>query len=394
MSIHQTGTVHPCCRTHPSFTYGSLKDQSVKDIWNSDKTREMRRSLLRGEAQPHCRECYETEKLGERSYRQTSNERYSTYFNRIDSMQTDGTLREADPFIVDFRFSNLCNLRCRICEPLSSTAWYAESSLVHGAPAPVGTIQLPLTESKLDLFFEDLIPKLKAAHILGGEPLLQPVHYDFLEKLIEAGRTDVILTYNTNLTRLGLKNRSALKLWGNFKHVHLELSLDGVGKQLELMRKGCRWKDLIKNFRLIRVFAPNVRLRVYPAVSVMNCFHLTTAVQEWIELKMIWDQEDPLKFNFVDWPLHYSVGILNAEECQKLADHYERFFSDIRPKVSEQLFRTIQGEFRRVLARAGLIQDKKKLRRDFRRITLTLDQSRSESLKRLFPEHQALLTES
>lgn len=394
MSVHQTGTVHPCCRTHPDFVYGNLKNQTQDEIWNSPNARKMRQALLQAEAQPHCCECYATEKLGETSYRQLSNAKYSKSFSHTELTAPDGSLRKVDAIYFDFRFSNLCNLRCRTCEPLSSTSWYAESALIHGKAAPRSTIQLPLDQTKLDLFFNQLIPKLEEAHILGGEPMLQPEHYFFLEKLISAGRTDILLSYNTNLTRLRLKNKSVLKLWMKFKNVFIDLSFDGVGDQLELMRKGARWQVLKRNFRLIRLFAPHVKFRVYPAISVMNCFHLTRAVEEWIDLKMICDQESPLKFNFVDWPRYYSIGILNPEESNALASHYKLFFSRLRTQVSESLCKKIESEFLKVLARAGSIDneiDKLKARQDFKRISLTLDQSRNESLRRLFPELSSLL---
>ena len=43
------------------------------------------------------------------------------------------------------------------------------------------------------------IMDVEEIYFAGGEPLVMQEHYTILEKLIEAGRTDVRLRYNTYL---------------------------------------------------------------------------------------------------------------------------------------------------------------------------------------------------
>lgn len=58
-----SGEVIPCCRMHPFKslqplrTFGSIKDQSLMDIWNRDDYREFRYRVLMGDSPEECLKC-------------------------------------------------------------------------------------------------------------------------------------------------------------------------------------------------------------------------------------------------------------------------------------------------------------------------------------------------
>ena len=99
--------------------------------------------------------------------------------------------------------------------------------------------------------FDKIIPYIEVMYFAGGEPFVQEGHYKALEKLISAGRTNVALQYNTNLSYKKFKNYDIKKLWSNFKTIQLWPSLDGIGKRAEYGRKGLKWEVLLQ-FNILR----------------------------------------------------------------------------------------------------------------------------------------------
>jgi MoaA/NifB/PqqE/SkfB family radical SAM enzyme len=51
--VHPNGEVSPC----EGFNAGNLNDQSFMEIWNGERLREFRRTLLRSGTLPVCRRC-------------------------------------------------------------------------------------------------------------------------------------------------------------------------------------------------------------------------------------------------------------------------------------------------------------------------------------------------
>ena len=387
--IDHTGEVRACCRADRGFRYGSLRERPFAEIWEGESVRAMRESMLSGNAPEACRDCYELEALGTRSARQQANQTYAAELARVASRGNDSREGIGGPRDLDFRFSNLCNLRCRTCEPMNSTSWYAEGPAVYSVPAPSGTVRPGATREEFRAELGRLLPGLRHIHFQGGEPLIEEEHYLFLDRLIAEGRTEVALSYNTNFSKLSYRHWNALSLWQKFPGVLLWASFDGIGPRAELLRKGVVWQEAERNFLLLRTFAPHVSFRIFPAVSVLNCFHLPDAVERWLELGMV-TESNMFEFNFVKGPPFYCIKILSPQERSGLARRYEEFFVRLRGLTGGELAGRIEGEFRRVLSWAGdewWEQD----RAEFRRVSRFLDGSRGEKLVEVLPELATLM---
>lgn len=58
VSIHANGDVAPCCYAHgDDVIYGNLSEQSLADIWLSEKVKKFRESHIIGEYEPICKKC-------------------------------------------------------------------------------------------------------------------------------------------------------------------------------------------------------------------------------------------------------------------------------------------------------------------------------------------------
>ncbi|MES2965644.1 MAG: twitch domain-containing radical SAM protein, partial [Bdellovibrionota bacterium] len=307
VQVNQDGAILPCCRTDEKYLYGQLDDSTtVREAWNSENTKKMRKAMLAGEDLPQCRDCLSCESKGAPSIRRDFNRRFAADFDRVARTKADGWFSYDEGLRhLGVRFSNVCNLRCRTCSPKNSTSWSADAKAA-GIPTPPTTKLSPrptFEEFAADL--EPMIPTLKSVYFAGGEPLLADGHIRFLEMLLAAGRKDVALNYNTNFTELGLGSKSIFELWHEFDEIHVSASLDGVGRVAELVRKGCDWDSIVKNFYRLG-FLPNVKFSIHCTISVLNCFHLPEAIDEWLRRKMI-HTPGMLELNFVRDPEWYDI---------------------------------------------------------------------------------------
>lgn len=393
VSINQDGRVNACARANfeSDHAYGFLHQQSLEQIWNARPIKDMRKKLLQDQPVFQCRNCYDVEKAGAESFRQVVNRSYVDLIPEIISSQASvdrdlNTIR-----FLEVRFSNLCNLKCRTCEPYNSTSWYREADLGNHGKAPQKVLRPTEKIEELQELLLKQIPYLTELSFLGGEPLMDDTHYWLLEKLIELKKTDVHIKYNTNFSNLQHKKWNVLKLWAQLENVHVSMSLDGIDERFNILRKGNNWEQVVKNHRILRVFAPRVFAAIYTCISVMNCFHVTTAIEKWIELGIL-NHPKGISFNILEGPTCFSINILNENERQKLREHYRLWLSQMKAKLNPELYTTLEREFNVVLNSFNKGFSKKD-RQEFLKITSRLDQSRNEDFFNFFPELTSIKTE-
>lgn len=204
----------------------------------------------------------------------------------------------------DFRLSNTCNLKCRICNSASSSSIAAEQK--HK------TIKIESTFKKSN-FLDKQLFEVDNIYFAGGEPLLMQDHYDIIHKLIAIGRSqDVSLQYNSNVTNLTYKNEDIFTLWTKFKSVSVSASIDAYGLRAEYARHGKSWEEVEINLRLLQQFQKKhntFNLTYSATVSIFNIWHLTDLHTYLIENKFL---ENNSSFNFspLILPKHQSINIL------------------------------------------------------------------------------------
>lgn len=384
--IETTGNVFPCCRITDLYSYGNLKEKTLDEIWNDTAIREMRLGLLNDQALPQCQGCLKSEQPNlPPSYRQMHNKTFASAFDRVVKTKEDGSLDSTELLFLDLRFSNLCNFRCRSCFPDLSSAWYGDSKKLD-PDFSLKEINRPTrTREELWALIDSQIPHLRAIYFAGGEPLLEEDHYILLEKLIAQGRTDITLSYNTNLSTLSFKKWNVLELWPKFRKIFVGVSFDGIGAQAEFLRKGSNWTKLEQNFESIREIIPRQEILISPTVSAMNAFHIPAAIDRWIELGWLQEKDD-FRFNIATRPEKINLNILSLKERATLRAHYHDYLVSLRSRgLSELLVNKIEAQLEYVLIsfsdKVWEIQ-----RAEFRDWTRKLDKIRGENFVNLFPE--------
>ncbi len=160
-----------------------------------------------------------------------------------------------------------------------------------------------------DDFERDVVPNLVELHIAGGEPLIIAKHYELLELLIERGKTDVVLYYDTNLSRLTYKRWDVVKLWSRFPNIWLSLSLDGVGRQGEYIRSGLRFERWVSNLRRVMTEVPHAARTMHFVISVFNILDLPYHYDTIVTSGFV--PRGALGFTLLEWPPYLSIQALH-----------------------------------------------------------------------------------
>lgn len=387
MHAFPDGRTYPCCLADYWHPVGDLRKNTMAEVWNQTGYRTIRINMLQDKPSVQCTKCYEQEKNGFFSMRNDANRNYGHHIAEVEQTQEDGTHPEFKIRYWDVRFSNLCNFSCRTCGPIFSSNWYNDHVRLYGRkPDVLGRDMLRVeytTGNEDDMIAQMLphIPHLEQVYFAGGEPLIMKEHYTLLEKLIEAGKTDVRIQYNTNFSELRFKDKHVFEYWKHFKNVSVGASLDASGARAELMRKGTNWQQAVENRQRMIQEAPNVDFYIAATVSALNVLHVLDFHKEWVELGLI--KAKDFNVNICQDSNWYRVDIYPpAFKEQVLIPAYERHIAWLEPQ--DKLQRATNG-FKSVInfMRA---QDQSNLYPKFISETNKLDKLREENTWKTFPE--------
>ena len=315
------GTVLPCCVGDWQQSMGNVQDGKLETVFNNESFKTMRRNMLAGEKCSQCTACYRDEDAGNSSFRKHSNEQFAKYIeDAVKNTNPDGTVDDFKLRYLDVRWSNICNFKCRSCGPLYSSSWAQE----HGSKK-IFTYAGGANNEELYRQFEPHFDTIEEFYFAGGEPLLTDKHYDILEYLIEHGRTDVKLRYNTNMSVLKYKDKNVLDMWKQFSNVYIGASLDSWGPRAEYIRHGTEWSVIESNIRKIRTEAPHIHLQTNTVVSILNIKTLTEFIDYMLGSGLVDEKNyNPHFYNVLN-PEFLSLQLLTDEEIEhnikKLTDY-------------------------------------------------------------------------
>tara|TARA_R110001592_G_scaffold18812_2_gene77601 strand:+ start:1909 stop:3243 length:1335 start_codon:yes stop_codon:yes gene_type:complete len=299
MSAHTwpDGRVLPCClyNTNPAEyeetdklipPFGNVNDSELKDVWNSNKYKEMRVQMLDGKKPSGCSRCYHLEDNNESSYRQKFTRDFEHTFEMVNQTQEDGHLNDMKLYAWDFRISNFCNFKCRSCGVDLSSSWYTDQIALFPEEADFrkkGLISVTDKSSFMDMI-NPHYQYVEEIYFAGGEPLMMPEHYEILDKLVEEGRTETAIRYSTNFSKLRFGKKNILDIWKNFKNLSLYISVDGVGNIGEYVRKGYKHQEFIDNIKLFRESGIEYKEFGYMVTyGTLNYLHLFDLIIEFIK---------------------------------------------------------------------------------------------------------------
>jgi len=282
----------------------TLHNTSIKDWMTSDEMENIRKEMVDPDTDfktvnKWCIKCINDEKRIKRSRRMIANKQYgqevneSINWNIIMNSATKSMRGEPYQFkslgrILEIQVKSFgieCNLDCHMCHHFSSSirtkmafekgVW---NSVVWGdkehkrnmsnkaiAKKPVDEINNQIVE---------LAPYIYNLKIIGGEPLIMKKHYELLDKLIEADEAKHIqIKYQTNATTTVAGKHRIFDYIPKFKSVIICVSLDGVGKYNDYIRRRSNYKTIKKNIERFDKY-PNVQVDINSTVTFFSVLHL------------------------------------------------------------------------------------------------------------------------
>jgi len=394
MSIHHwpDGKTYPCCLWNSRDPIGNLNDSSLKEIWNNETMKKTRQGMLKDEKISSCDRCYHLEDTGDGSYRQRINKEHWDKIDYVNETKEDGHLDNMNLHLWDLRISNFCNFKCRSCGHALSSSWHKDA-IALGEADPNAKALISISDKSK--FLQDIEPHYNCVdeiYFAGGEPLVMPEHYQILDRLIELGRTDVRIRYSTNFSKLTFKGKHIFDYWKQFPNLELYISIDGVGKVGELVRKGYDDELFYKNVQLYKESGVAHTDYAYAVTyGALNYNHLFDMVLDFFERDII-DQNvtktsRKIFFSPIDYPTHYDSVFLPDSFKNKFIQRFEGFDKEILskfPKVHNHVLEDIMRKLKTVYDRSITKQFNFEEMAKCKSVTDKLDLLRDEKFKHVF----------
>jgi len=241
---------------------GEYRPLTLEQHWNSDHMCSVRQRMLAGETLPECAVC--NDKL-------LNTDVYRTYFDHLFGSKYNQVLASTDstgattmqPVSWDYRFSNLCNFKCRMCGDMLSSAWESEqrtNNMIDWAD-PKNNWMRPEIKEQITKFQDSQIEqefslaveehRVEEVYWVGGEPLMYEQHWRYMKRIIELGDgAKVYARYNTNLSRCSYRGVDLFSdILDHIRDYQICASLDGTGPIGEYIRTGLEFDHWLENFR-------------------------------------------------------------------------------------------------------------------------------------------------
>lgn len=310
--INPQGKITPCCEANQKYNLGSCNNETVN--FNSTKIKKFRRNLLNGIENPHCSTCYKKEELNIVSSRQ----KYNSYYKKYIS---DSLSESVDPFKMRYfevQLSNICNMKCRMCSGIFSNKIAIEDYKIWGTSKHLQKTDFSKDKIFLNLAEENL-NYIEEMVFAGGEPLINDIHYQILNLLINFNKTNIKISYFTNFSILQYKSYDLPTLWQKFDNVKINASIDLIGKASNYVRHGAEYSDIEQNYFLLKKECPTVNFNISSVLSMYNVFNLCDLQKHWIE--NIGLECKKIKFHVLLTPENTSLQCLPVDFKLKAVDY-------------------------------------------------------------------------
>ena len=178
---------------------GNYNPLTLEEWWNSEHVRAVRVKMMQGEIPDECQVC---------NHKLLNTDVYRSYFWHLFKHKYDEVWESTDetgyttmkPVSWDYRFSNLCNFKCRMCGDMLSSSWESEEKKhnMWDKTNPKNNWMIPEVRSQIQEFqtnvvdreFSDAVEenRIEEVYWVGGEPLMFEEHWRYMSRIVELGQ--------------------------------------------------------------------------------------------------------------------------------------------------------------------------------------------------------------
>ncbi len=299
--ISQDGSVKICCYNH-LFEIGNICNNSLIDLWNSNKRKEFAKYTYKNCNEPSCSNC---------SIKQP---------NKKDILFLKKSIKNnLFPQSIEFELSKTCNLECIMCSSLFSSQIENKYSISNNKPLKTVNIIEQISP---------FISHLKEAKFYGGEPFLIEQYFEIWEYIIN-NNPSCVLSVQTNGTILNDKVKTIINK-GNFK---ISISLESIiDKTYSEIRINADLKKVLSNIEYFQNYTK--QKKTYFGITICpirnNCEEIPQLIDYFNK------KNTPIYFNTVFQPFNVSIWNLPNEKILSVYNAYSQYvFTNNNSKVSK-----------------------------------------------------------
>jgi sulfatase maturation enzyme AslB (radical SAM superfamily) len=290
---HDNGKYAPCNFAVPDEHMG-VDNTSITEWMQSDKMNQLRSEMLDPNSDHKlvnqvCQKCkfdeerYDWSRRLDTTTQAKSKKDYWGIITRCVELSKAAGYYDFDERILEIQlrvFGSKCNLDCYMCHHFSSTT---RQKMAYDKGVWNDTVWYDMDRSKklsmtanLDKVDDNVVinqiielaPYVKTLKIIGGEPLVMKQYYSVLDRLVQSGESkNIIIKYQTNLTKLKNGKHNFLNYIPHFKKVLITVSIDAVGKYNDYIRRRSSFQEIEENIKACSVY-DNVVINLNSTLSV------------------------------------------------------------------------------------------------------------------------------
>ena len=295
--VKPNGTLSACCQSKDQTSY---RYDQLNQWRNGPDMRELRSSLYNGEQHPWCQRCWTSQAAGQPSLRESYNKSLANKEIVQQVQQSAGNNFElAGPVhFLDLKLGNLCNLRCVMCGPESSSRILTEQLqnlqwFPQAAQLKENDFAWPESKEFRDAI-EPHLSSLRYVKFTGGEPMLNPWIEYFLERLPASCIVHIV----TNAT---IVDDAKVNLLKKFSQVWLTISVDATGDLYQHIRYPASWKRVSNNIEHLLTQLPQATTWFAVTVGLLSLLEIDTTLNHLCKWK------DKIDLIIISDPVYLSV---------------------------------------------------------------------------------------
>ena len=261
--------------------------------WNSEHMKSVRRRMMAGETLSECDVC-NSKLLNTDVYRSYFWAMFKHKYNSIwETTDADGSTSML-PVSWDYRFSNLCNFKCRTCGDMLSSSWESEQrqhNMINWTN-PKNNWMQPEIRKDIAAFQDQQIEaefalaveqhRIEEVYWVGGEPLMYEQHWRYMNRIVELGDGPrVYARYNTNLSRISYRGIDLFdRIIPSLRDWQICASLDGTGPIGEYIRTGLNFNEWRKNYDIaVKASTHRRQVRIDFTLTLPGMFEIGNIVR-------------------------------------------------------------------------------------------------------------------
>ena len=291
--------ISPCCAYNTSNCYSTLDH-----YYSSTEIQQLKTAT---EWPNGCQVCHTQESQGQVSFRNHSNAALKNI---------SGTRYELMP-------SNICNLKCVMCYPASSTALAKERHTIGIEPMDLSR-ENNISIKQLELLSQ--VNDIESISAIGGEFFLTKGNLEIMDFVIAK---NIPFRAVTNATVILDSHLERLK---QIADLELQISIDGYAQGYEIMRYPAKWSEFADNVHRLIKELPQAQINFHFVAQALNIQQLVPTL-DWCN-----QQRRTTRITNLIFPDYLSWKIFTVQEKDQKIQLIKDQFTQYKITQSQQTF--------------------------------------------------------